>query len=152
MQIYEIILYVFCTVIILALAVIGVGCYSIYVTHKHNKAIERLTEYSINVTSSIDHSIPTLLEIIINDCFNDYKIKELLPLEDKYINSEGEKKIRDGLVDMVTSRISKATFDKLSLFYNLENIGSIIGDKIYIIVMNYVVEHNGTIMNQNIEK
>lgn len=149
MQIYEYIPYLLCVGIFLAIAVIGVCIYSIYVTNKHNKSVERLTEYNINVASNIDQSIPTLLEIIINDCFDDYKIKELLPLEDKYINSDGEKQIRDGLVVMVTSRISNATLDKLSLFYNLANIGSIIGDKIYIIVMNYVVEHNKNIMNKD---
>lgn len=152
MQIYDAIPILLGLGIFLSIAGICICAYSIRVTNRHNKEMERLTEYNINVVSNIDQSIPTLLEIIIKDCFDDYKIKELLPLDEQYINSEGEKKIRDGLVVMVTDRISRATLDKLSLFYNPANIGTIIGDKIYITVMNYVVEHNNTIMSQESNK
>lgn len=98
--------------------------------------------YQINVTSTIDGSIPEILSLVINECFDDYKIKTLLPLEEGYINSEREAEIRQGLVAMVTSRLSTATLDKLSLYYNIKNIADIIADKIYIVVLNYIVQHN----------
>ena len=34
------------------------------------------------------------------------------------------------------------SLDKLSLRYNVNNIDRIIADKVYIVVTNYVVEHN----------
>lgn len=114
---------------------------------RHRKNIERLTMYQINVTSTIDSSIPEILSMVIRECFEDYQIKTLLPLEEGYINSEREAEIRRGLVDMVTSRLSSATIDKLSLYYNIKNIADIIADKVYITVLNYVVEHNNAINN-----
>lgn len=114
---------------------------------KHRKNIERMTMYQINVTSTIDSSIPEILSMVIRECFEDYQIKTLLPLEEGYINSEREAEIRKGLVEVVTSRLSSATLDKLSLYYNIKNIADIIADKVYITVLNYVVNHNNTVTN-----
>ena len=114
---------------------------------RHRKSIERMTMYQINVTSTIDSSIPEILSMVIRECFEDYQIKTLLPLEEGYINSEREAEIRKGLVEVVTSRLSSATLDKLSLYYNIKNIADIIADKVYITVLNYVVNHNNTVTN-----
>lgn len=114
---------------------------------RHRKNIERMTMYQINVTSTIDSSIPEILSMVIRECFEDYQIKTLLPLEEGYINSEREAEIRKGLVEVVTSRLSSATLDKLSLYYNIKNIADIIADKVYITVLNYVVNHNQAVTN-----
>lgn len=114
---------------------------------RHRKNIERMTMYQINVTSTIDSSIPEILSMVIRECFEDYQIKTLLPLEEGYINSEREAEIRKGLVEVVTSRLSSATLDKLSLYYNIKNIADIIADKVYITVLNYVVNHNKAVTN-----
>ena len=114
---------------------------------RHRKNIERMTMYQINVTSTIDSSIPEILSMVIRECFDDYQIKTLLPLEEGYINSEREAEIRKGLVEVVTSRLSSATLDKLSLYYNIKNIADIIADKVYITVLNYVVNHNNAVTN-----
>ena len=114
----------------------------IIINNKHKKRIEEISTYQINVSANIDQSIPEILNIIIDESFTDYKIKTLLPLNEEYINNEREVEIRKGLVNLVTARISSAALDKLSLFYNIENIADILADKIYIVVMNYVMEHN----------
>lgn len=111
-------------------------------TSRHRKHIEKLTLYQINVTSQIDSSIPEILDLIIQESFNDYQVKSLLALEEGYINTDREAEIRKDLVAMVTRRISSAALDKISLFYNIANIADIIADKIYIIVMNYAISHN----------
>lgn len=121
--------------------------YIIYSNNKHKKAMEELSKYSIHTSATIDLSIPEILNIIIQDAFNDYKIKSLLPLEEGFINSTREDKIRKDLVDLVSSRISNAALDKLSLFYNLQNIAAIMADKIYIVVMEYVIDHNRAFSN-----
>lgn len=127
---------------IILLCLIGVMIFAVVSLCKHRKNMEKIAMYQINVTSTIDGSIPEILSLVINECFDDYKIKTLLPLEEGYINSEREAEIRQGLVAMVTSRLSTATLDKLSLYYNIKNIADIIADKIYIVVLNYIVQHN----------
>ena len=115
---------------------------------KYKEAVLNLSKYQINTSAQIDDAIPGFLALIIDECFNDYKIKELIGSEDEYINSERESEIRKGLTSLVTQRISNAALDKLSLFYNISEIAEILADKIYITVMNYVIEHNTKFSNQ----
>ena len=129
------------------LCLIALTIYIVHSNNKHRKRMEEITLYNINVSATIDHSIPGILDAIIQDCFKDYQVKTLLPLQEGVINSTREAEIRQALVAMVTSRISNAALDKISLFYNLSNIAGILADKIYIIVMNYVIEHNRTVQN-----
>ena len=89
------------------------------------------------------------MHLIIKESFDDYKVKSLLPLQEGIINSAREEEIRNTLVSIVSTRISSAALDKLSLFYNRNNIASIIADKIYITVMNYVVDHNLGLQNSD---
>lgn len=116
--------------------------------NKYRKCLEKLSYYQINTAAKIDQSIPELLELIINESFRDYQIMNLDNLNEYYINSDREAQIRKELVTLVTNRISNASLDKLSLFYNLENIANILADKIYIVVMDYVVSHNTSIPDQ----
>lgn len=117
----------------------------VYLNDKHRKKLEEITMYQIHVSSQIDTSIQDVLNMIIQESFTDYLVKYLVPLEEGYINSEREAEIRRDLVNLVTRRISNAVLDKLSLFYNIENIADILADKIYIIIMNYVIEHNNNL-------
>lgn len=127
---------------VFSLCIIGLGIAVLVFNNNHRKRLEELTYYQINTSSVIDESIPAILDLVIKESFTDYQIKSLIALDDKFINSQKEAEIRKDLVNLVTERISEATLSKLSLFYNMQNIGSIIGDKIYITVMNYVIEHN----------
>lgn len=135
-------------VLIAIILMFGLGIFALVSNHQHKKKIEELTLYQINTNSIIDMSIPETLGIIINESFDDYKVKELLPLEEGFINSERESEIRRGLTSLVTSRISNAALDKLSLFYNIENVADILADKIYIIVMQYTLDHNAKLEGQ----
>lgn len=137
--------------IFLACTVVVFG-YLIYTMNKHKNNMENLTRYNINVAANIDRSIPGILEYLIQDCFNDYKIKNLAYKTDEYITPENEAKIRKDLAAIVTNRLSSATLDKLSLFYNIDSIASILADKIYIIVMDYVVDHNSKLNNMQSPK
>lgn len=115
----------------------------------HNQDLIKLTRYATNVQATIDDSIPELLSKIIDDAFTDYQIMKLIPLNEGYITDEREKEIRDGLVEIVSNRISPMAVDKLSLFYNTANLSNILADKIYIKVMDYSINHNSVIMDQS---
>ena len=112
---------------------------------KTKKELLRLTKYDINTRSNIDGSIPNILDLIIDDSFTDYQIMILTPLNEMYITDEREKEIRSDLIYKVTERLSDEAIEKLSQLYNIKNIDKIIADKIYIAVMNYVVNHNKVI-------
>lgn len=133
----------FCIIgIFFILALLVLFAITIYLNNKHRKKLEEITQYQINVSAIVDKSIPEILDFIIQGSFMDYRIIYLDAIDEGYINEEKEIQIRDDFVKFVSKRISNAALDKLSLVYNPANIGEIIADKIYIIIMNYVTEHN----------
>ena len=127
---------------IFIVAMIILSIVVIVTNEKHKKKIEEISLYQINTSANIDASIPHILEIIIEESFADYQVKSLVPLNEGFINTDREAEIRKELVNLVSSRISNAALDKLSLYYNIKNIADIMADKIYILIMNYVIEHN----------
>ena len=139
--------FVIITVAVFLSVVITLSIIVIVLNNKYRKEMKEMAMYQINTAAKIDSSIPEILDLIINESFNDYKVRMLLPLEEGYINSTREDEIRKGLVAIVTNRISSAALDKLSLFYNIKNIADILADKIYIIVMGYVIDHNAQFEN-----
>lgn len=138
---------IFACFILLIIGVLTLAAISVINTHKNQKAVQEIMKYQIHVNADINSSIPEILDLVITECFNDYRIKFLEPIEQGYITSEREIEIRSDLVRIVTGRISEATLDKLSLFYNINSIADILADKIYICVMNYVVDHNKDFLN-----
>lgn len=131
------------TCIIVAVCLTGLAIVVVIFGIKNKKDILSLQQHGINVTAQIDNSVPLILETIINECFTDYCIMNLSQYgEGVYIDDETEKKIRTDIVEMVSNRISPSALDKLSLYYNLVSIANVIADKIYILVMGYVVNQN----------
>lgn len=60
---------------------------------RHNRNIEDITRYSINVQSSISIEVRSILEDIFNDCYEDYYIMEMIKYNHAYITTEMEEKI-----------------------------------------------------------
>ena len=120
----------------------------IWLNHRHRKAVERIMTYQVNVAASIGPEIPELLNLIIQECFRDYEVTFLAPMNEQYINEDREKEIRKDVVDIVINRLSPAALDKLSLFYNPDKIANILADKIYIKIMSYVADHNATFISE----
>lgn len=136
--------------LIILLLAIAVICTTFVISYKKIKEAElNIAKYEINTRSTIDASIPAVLNLIIEDCFNDYQVMILAPKDELYISDDREREIRSDLVNKVTERLSTEAVQKLSQFYNIKNIGNIIADKIYITVMNYVVTHNSIIMSES---
>ncbi len=141
------------SIIILISLLIGVGSIlallivSLIGKRKIENALLNVEVYRVNVSAVIDQTIPDLLTTIILECFNDYRIMCLVTRDEPFINDVREAEIRSDLVAKVSERLSDATLDKLSLYYNRENIANIIADKIYITVMNYAVEHNAVLID-----
>lgn len=139
---------IFVLITLIFTALIAILIILIVCNYKTRKKINEIEMYKIHVNSQIDQNIPDLLDLIITESFNDYKIKSLAIKREEFINSDREVEIRDELTNIVSTRISPAAIEKLGLFYNTDNISDIIADKIYIAVVAYVVDHNNSFQSQ----
>lgn len=133
---------VYISIITLCLVFIVTMIYIVISNNRHKKILEELTRYQIDVSANINEEIPALLESILKDSFDDYRIMYLEPSDQGYINSEREIEIRKEFSTFVGDRISEATMNKLSLFYNYNSIPAVIADKVCIMIMDYVIKHN----------
>lgn len=116
----------------------------IYLFKKTNAAID-LEKYKINiqqVTSANVSDIQKLLEDFITDCFDTYLVTHPEMSTPHYISEQEEVELRKALGDMCGLRISEPLYKKLSLYYNVYTLTSIIAEKIYIRVTAYVVNNN----------
>ena len=82
------------------------------------------------------------LNYIIIEALNYYNIMNIGPKNIYYINSDMQQKIVDYLIEIVPQRISPTLMYQLQLVYNKEYIGKFLGEHIYMIVMNYVLDFN----------
>lgn len=119
---------------------------AIVVYNDHQKRLEELSRYNINVNAVIDETIPNILESFVQSEFNTYQAKYLVidAGEDGYITDEQQKHIIDDMVQICSDRLSPAMVDKLSLFWNHRAIASIIADQIYLTVVAFVSQRNAT--------
>ena len=83
-----------------------------------------------------------ILDKIINEALNEYTIFNMPAKEINYINSKEEEKIISYMQVEVAKRIPTTLYKKLEIILNTEYIGNYIGTRIYMTVLNYVLEVN----------
>lgn len=105
-----------------------------YITLKSDVII-RDTKY--NEDEIIGH-----LDYIIKEVLDEYILLSITPKHIYYINSKIEKEIINHISEEVPKRISKVLMTHLSFIYNESYIGTFIGTRIYLTVLNYVLEFN----------
>lgn len=125
-------------------------CIAFIMYYKIKQRVLRLKEYEININANIDSTIQDLLEAFVAECFNDYIVLNVAYRQIEFINDEMEDKIRKGVADLVADRMSSAMLDKLSLYYNVQSIGEVISNKIYLQVLDYTLNNNA-IKDSNFE-
>ena len=89
-----------------------------------------------------EQDILSHLEFIIDECLEYYVAINLAPKSLYYINNTTETEIVNKLGEIVPSRISPTLYSQLSLIYDSNQIASVIGEKIYLKVLGYVIEFN----------
>jgi hypothetical protein len=82
------------------------------------------------------------LDFIITECLDYYIAMTLTPKDLYYINSRVETEIINTLGEIVPARISPTLYSQLSLIYDPEQIPTVIGEKIYTKVLEYVIQFN----------
>ncbi|MBQ8130864.1 MAG: hypothetical protein IJ193_00055 [Bacilli bacterium] len=81
------------------------------------------------------------LDKLIADCIQEYTTMNTMD-NITYINDVLENKIREEVINMVVTKMSRQLYTKLTLLYNEDVIHEIIATRVYIIVMRLVVEIN----------
>lgn len=90
------------------------------------------------------------LDFIITECLEYYTAIHLTPKNLYYINNQTETEMINALSEIVSARISPTLYSQLCLIYDSNQIASVIGEKIYIRVLEYVIQFN--VNNQPKEK
>ncbi|MGN1393029.1 MAG: hypothetical protein ACI4V7_03095 [Succinivibrionaceae bacterium] len=103
-----------------------------------------IEKHRIRLETELSSDLDSILDQIINNCFNEYKVMELIIKPDWYIKENEEIKINKDIAELVAQRLSPTIMDKLNIVYNENAISDIIAKKIHFIVANYVIEHNRT--------
>lgn len=139
---------IYIILVVIALAVI----YSIArkfakIMNSKNLMERDIEMYKINYS---EVAILSHLDFIITECLDYYIAMELTPKNLYYINNAAETEIVNKLGEIVPSRISPTLYSQLSLVYDSSQIASVIGEKIYTKVLEYVIEFN--VQNENREK
>ena len=114
--------------------------------NSHKKSMLQLERDRLDLDTKLDLEFIDILDKMIMDTFNEYKVLNLA-YDQTYINTEKEEQILSEVSDLVAARLSTTFKKQLSLYYNPSVIPEVIGKKIYLIVMNYVIENNQTKSN-----
>lgn len=134
---------IFREVFYVSIGVLVLGLFAVlWLVRKNHKENTRMIQYTVNVSAEITEDIPSMFEAMVQSTFDDFLIINGEYSQKEYITEAEEEKMMKDLGKMVSSRLSPAMLDKIQLYYNLQHIGEIISDKIYILVTAYVVEKN----------
>ncbi len=131
--------------IILCIVTVLADIFLIYVIHSMRKSVKdnvKTEYYKCNVNATVDETIPKILDLYVQNVFADYQAKYLASETKQYITPDQEQKILKEMGNLCADRFSPAMADKLSLFWNYNEIGAVIADKVYLTVAAYVAQNN----------
>lgn len=136
-------------VLIIILAVVAIAVFfGIILLKIKNKEIE-FQKYRFT-TELVDQQFidetQRMLDEFIKSCMTDLFIANpnIIRAND-YITEDAEIKLRNNVSSMVCSRLSNAMTARLALVYSDQSIASIIGERIYFAVTQYVINNNSAI-------
>ena len=140
LSVYEIAVYVCACIAIISTAIV---LFKIAIDiGRYLKAKAMMMKYQIEMetdTSAFENE----LDAVILDCLNQYDILNIAYRSDiVYINDALEASIRTAVAEMVSERLTDHFIAKLSLIYNQSAITEIVGKRIYLAVMNYILDFN----------
>lgn len=103
-----------------------------------------LKRYDIDTHLKVTDDIETRLDTVIESCFQEYSLMNLIYKTDWYIKEEEEIQISKDICTLVSDRISPVMLKQLALYYNEDVIYDIVAKRVYFKVTNFVIEHNKT--------
>lgn len=114
---------------------------AVYNISTYYKQRFKLEKYKISVELDLSRENKNVLDEIIAECFREYI---LLNVEFKKctITAEMEQDITKAVCATVVDTISETMLNKIGLFYNVNNLNSIIANKVYLLTMDYSISKN----------
>lgn len=103
-----------------------------------------LKKYDIETHLNVTDDIETRLDTVIESCFQEYSLMNLIYKTNWYITEEEEINISKEICSLVSDRISPVMLKQLALYYNEDAIYDIIAKRVYFKVTTFVIEHNKT--------
>ena len=138
------------TLIIFGIIVILIIATESMVSRLFNKWIKfkydelELKKYDIDTHLNVTDNIETRLDTVIESCFQEYSLMNLIYKTNWYIKEEEEIQISKDICSLVSDRISPVMLKQLELYYNQDAIYDVIAKRVYFKVTNFVIEHNKT--------
>lgn len=102
----------------------------------------KLQKYEIDINTEVTDNIEQRLDTIIESCFQEYSLLNLVYKSDWYISESEEIQIQKDIAHLVAERISPVMMQHLLLYYNEGAIMEVITKRVYFRVVNFVIEHN----------
>ena len=103
-----------------------------------------LKKYDIDTHLNVTDNIETRLDTVIESCFQEYSLMNLIYKTNWYIKEKEEIQISKDICSLVSDRISPVMLKQLELYYNEDAIYDVIAKRVYFKVTNFVIEHNKT--------
>ena len=103
-----------------------------------------LKKYDIDTHLNVTDNIETRLDTVIESCFQEYSLMNLIYKTNWYIKEKEEIQISKDICSLVSDRISPVMLKQLELYYNQDAIYDVIAKRVYFKVTNFVIEHNKT--------
>ena len=113
-----------------------------WIKFKYNEL--ELKKYDIETHLNVTDDIETRLDTVIESCFQEYSLMNLIYKTNWYITEEEEINISKEICSLVSNRISPVMLKQLALYYNEDAIYDIIAKRVYFKVTTFVIEHNKT--------
>ena len=101
-----------------------------------------LKQYDIDTHLNVTDDIEARLDTVIESCFQEYSLMNLIYKTDWYIKEDEEVQICKDICGLVNDRISPVVMKQLALYYKEDAIINIIAKRVYFKVTNFVIEHN----------
>lgn len=94
-------------------------------------------------TSYNDQFILSHLNLIISQVLDSYVLFNInIDSNIYYISSDMQTEMINAISDKVAKRISPTLYDELSVLYNSEEVGAVIGELIYLAVQSFAIDFN----------
>lgn len=113
-----------------------------WLTFKYDEL--ELKKYDIDTHLNVTDNIETRLDTVIESCFQEYSLMNLIYKTNWYIKEKEEIQISKDICSLVSDRISPVMLKQLELYYNQDAIYDVIAKRVYFKVTNFVIEHNKT--------
>lgn len=103
-----------------------------------------LKKYDIDLHLNISNDIEARLDTVVESCFQEYSLMNLIYKTDWYITEKEEIQISKDICTLISGRISPVMLKQLELYYNKDAIFDVIAKRVYFKVTTFVIDHNKT--------